>query len=110
LKRAVLATGVAIAFATHFASQPARAGDKMPPLKMNRDYIYQCDDEPGGKCSAAELAAIRRNVERAWDKATDSAREACAPAKTYRGMSICLSRVMVGAAPDLDFYDPGHGD
>ncbi len=72
------------------AATIAHAGDKMPPLKMDRDYIYQCDDEPGGKCSASELAYRRRSVQRAWDEATDSGREKCASQTTVRGMWICL--------------------
>jgi hypothetical protein len=88
------------------AATTAHAGDKMPALKMNRDYIYQCDDEPGGKCSDDELAYIRRSVQRAWDQATDSAREACAPQTTERGMFICLERVMAGASPECSADDP----
>ena len=98
-KRTVLAAGVAVASATCFTSLPSQAGDTMPPLKMDRDYIYQCDDEPGGKCSASELAYVRRSVQRAWDEATDADREQCASQKTVRGMWICLGRVEAGASP-----------
>lgn len=41
----------------------AHAGD-MPALKQS--YVDQCDDEPGGKCSAAERAAVRRNIQYRW--------------------------------------------
>jgi hypothetical protein len=95
---------VAIVVGVILAATTAHAGDKMPALRQS--YVNTCDDEPGGKCSAAEQAAVLRNIQRAWDQATDSAREACAPQTTERGMFICLGRVMAGAPPECSADDP----
>jgi hypothetical protein len=89
---------VAILVGAILVATTALAGDKMPALTQS--YVYQCDDEPGGKCSDADMAATRRNIQRAWDEATDSAREACAPQTTERVMFICLGTVMAGGSPE----------
>ena len=83
---AALAFGVAC---LSTIGQP-RAAEPMPQLTKTNDYVHQCDDEPGGVCSAAEQAAVSRNVQRAWNEATDKARRACAGERDERGMFICL--------------------
>jgi len=84
--------------------KPSPRAAEMPALKQS--YVDQCDDEPGGKCSADEMAALLRNIQHDWDEATDSARTACAPQTTERGMSFCLQSVKAGVPPECSADDP----